>query len=98
LEWGEVGFDKGVVLEAREPITVLKFGGRDEEIGSEWGGRGEEGRLAWGMGELRVTVGRNIGDMGGDGLSAELSINIMSRAVSLLSVLSSSLEEVNQAN
>jgi len=47
--------------EAREAITVLRLGGSAVDIGKEWGGKGEEGRLAWGIGELRVTAGRKIG-------------------------------------
>jgi len=86
--------DRVLGLEAREAITVLRLGGRAEETGREDGGRGHEGRLAWGMGELRVTVGRKMGDMGGDGLSPGVSI-VMSSAVS---VIISSLVEVNQAN
>lgn len=62
------------MVEAKEAITVLRFGGREEETGRDDGGRGQEGRLAWGMGVLRVTLGRKIGDMGGEGLSTGMSM------------------------
>jgi len=77
LEWGEVGLAKGLALEAREAITVLRLGGKEEETGREDGGRGAEGRFACGIGELRVPVGRKIGDKGGDGLSTGLSIVLL---------------------
>ena len=78
-------------LEAREAITVLRLGGRADETGREDGGRGHDGRLAWGMGELRVTAGRKMGDMGGDGLSPEVSIVMSSvESVIISSVISKS--------
>ena len=39
-------------------ITVCRLGGREGDVppaGREDGGRGEEGRLAWGIGRLRGT-------------------------------------------
>ena len=69
MEWGDVGLGKEPALDAREAMTVLRFGGRDEDTGREEGGSGAEGRLAWGIGELRVTAGRNIGDIGGGDFS-----------------------------
>jgi len=56
-----------LALDAREAMTVLRLGGSEEDTGREEGGSGAEGRLAWGIGELRVTVGRNIWDIVGGG-------------------------------
>jgi len=72
LEWGEVGLGMGLAQVPKDAITVLRLGGREDDIGREEGGRGQEGRLAWGIGELRVTEGRKTGDIGA--LSPDVSI------------------------
>jgi len=69
FEWGEVGLGRELALDASEAMTVLRLGGREDDTGREEGGSGAEGRLAWGIGELRVTVGWKIWDIVGGGLS-----------------------------